>query len=60
MATPQVALGILRRCEALLMEMTDIEMMVSHLKVDVPKWPMNELQVGRSGINITENFVESA
>ncbi len=41
----QVAVGILEQCSELLLEMGDMEMMLNHLKQDVPKWPKPVLQV---------------
>lgn len=42
----QVAVGILEHCGELLLEMQDMEMILQHLKQDVPKWPRPVLQVG--------------
>ena len=41
----QVVVGILQRCEARLLEMTDMEKMVAFLKVEVPQWRHDTLQV---------------
>ena len=43
----QVVVGILARCEARLMGMTDMEKMVDFLRAEVPRWPHDRLQVGR-------------
>ena len=43
--TMQVVVGILQRCEARLLEMTDMEKMVAFLKVEVPQWRHDTLQV---------------
>eukprot|EP00887_Chlorella_sp_A99_P005325 scaffold1.g5325.t1 len=39
-----VAVGIMRQCEMLLLEMEDFEMMVDVIRQDIPKWPAEELQ----------------
>ncbi len=41
----QVVVGILQRCEARLLEMTDMEKMVAFLKAEVPQWRHDTLQV---------------
>ncbi len=41
----QVVVGILQRCEARLLEMRDMERMVAFLKVEVPQWRHDTLQV---------------
>ncbi len=41
----QVVVGILQRCEARLLEMTDMEKMVAFLKSEVPHWRHDTLQV---------------
>lgn len=42
-----MAVGILARCEELLLELGDMELILEHLKQDVPKWPKPVLQVRR-------------
>ena len=41
----QVVVGILQRCEARLLEMTDMEKMVAFLRTEVPQWRHDALQV---------------
>jgi hypothetical protein len=41
----QVVIGILKRCEARLLKMTDMEKMVDFLRGEVPRWPHDRLQV---------------
>ena len=43
-----MVVGILQRCEARLLEMTDMEKMVAFLKVEVPQWRHDTLQVNTS------------
>lgn len=45
-ALAQVAVGIMEHCSELLLEMGDMELILQHLKQDVPKWPKPVLQVG--------------
>lgn len=42
----QVVVGILQRCEARLLEMTDMEKMVAFLRTEVPQWRHDALQAG--------------
>lgn len=44
-AVVQVVIGILKRCEARLLRMTDMEKMVDFLRGEVPRWPHDKLQV---------------
>ena len=44
----QVVVGILARCEARLLGMTDMEKMVDFLRAEVPRWPHDRLQVGQA------------
>ena len=39
-------MGILEQCSELLLEMQDMELILQHIKQDVPKWPKPVLQVG--------------
>jgi len=41
----QVVVGILKRCEARLLEMRDMEKMVAFLRMEVPQWRHDTLQV---------------
>ena len=41
----QGVVGILQRCEARLVEMTDREKMVAFLRTEVPQWRHDALQV---------------
>ncbi|GAB4817785.1 hypothetical protein N2152v2_004831 [Parachlorella kessleri] len=40
----KVAVGILEQCSELLLEMQDMELILQHIKQDVPKWPKPVLQ----------------
>ena len=44
----QVVVGILKRCEARLLEMRDMEKMVAFLRMEVPQWRHDTLQVSLS------------
>jgi hypothetical protein len=55
----QVAVGILEQCSELLLEMDDMEMILNHIKQDVPKWPKPVLQVSEPREAALPTFVAS-